>query len=160
MSPPRGVRRATTASPALGAKLGTPRQPRDRARSAQFTNVRECSLTGHEGPERFINGHASRSSKLVMRVRFQESIVVELLTEQHNYAVVRLPDRKFPGIAFKGDSLEELMESLRALRAGLESGDKATTVDLDVVLARLEEVQKHYEVALRRHGIPIPYTKT
>ena len=89
-----------------------------------------------------------------------ESIVVELLTEQRNYAVVRLPARKFPGIVFSGDSLEELLESLRALRPGVEVGDKNAVTDLDEILARLEEVQKHYEVALRRHGIPIPYTKT
>lgn len=38
-----------------------------------------------------------------------------LLTGAHNYAVVQLPGRKFPGVVFQGDSLYALRESLAQL---------------------------------------------
>jgi ribosomal protein S18 acetylase RimI-like enzyme len=43
---------------------------RARDRSAQFTNVREPPVTGHDGSLHFTNVRVGRASKLVMRVRF------------------------------------------------------------------------------------------
>jgi len=50
--------------------LDAPRQTRDRSRSAQFTDVHERRLTGHDGSPRFSDNRVGRTSKLVMRVRF------------------------------------------------------------------------------------------
>ena len=52
------------------AKSATPRQPRDRDRSAQFVIDREHGLIGHDGSVQFTDDRGGRTSKLVMRVRF------------------------------------------------------------------------------------------
>jgi predicted RNase H-like HicB family nuclease len=86
------------------------------------------------------------------------TIEVEALTEQHNYAVIRLPERKFPGVVVQGDSLSILVENLRRgvelLRDGRhEDGVGEITEALEV----LEGVKRGYEAALSAHSIPRPY---
>lgn len=44
-------------------KPPTPRQPRDRARSTQFADVRETGLAGHDGSVQFAAGYVGRTSK-------------------------------------------------------------------------------------------------
>ena len=58
------------ASPDLNAKSAAARQPRGRARSAQFADVHERRLTGQDGSAPFTDSRFGRTSKLVMRVRF------------------------------------------------------------------------------------------
>ena len=85
-------------------------------------------------------------------------IEVEALTDQGNYAVIRLPERKFPGVVFQGDSLSILVANLRQSRAQLHEGDHDDGLGwLDLVLNDLEVVQRGYEPALAEHSIPLPY---
>ena len=45
-----------------------------------------------------------------------KTIEVDALTDQGNYAVIRLPERKFPGVVVQGDSLSILISNLRRSR--------------------------------------------
>lgn len=87
-------------------------------------------------------------------------IEVDALTSQHNYAVVRLPDRRFPGVVFQGDSLSILVDQACTLLRTLEAEDLATAHDEAADLAAtLTQIQQIYEGALAQHSIPLPYTK-
>lgn len=87
-----------------------------------------------------------------------ESIAVDLLTRQGNWAVVRLPARQFPGVVMQGDSLAILCDELRRALASIGAGEHADAGDqLGVVLERLESVKAGYEAALAAHSIPLPY---
>jgi predicted RNase H-like HicB family nuclease len=87
-----------------------------------------------------------------------QSIAMELLTDQSNWAVVRLPARRFPGVVVQGDSLSILCDDLRSALAALCAGDAAdATSEVESVLERLEEAQRRYERTLTEHGIPLPY---
>jgi len=87
-----------------------------------------------------------------------KTIEVDALTDQGNYAVIRLPDRKHPGVVFQGDSLSILVANLRKSRAKLQEGDHDDGIGwLDLVLDDLEAVQRKYEAALTEHSISLPY---
>ncbi len=63
------------------------------------------------------------------------------LTELHNFAVVQLPDRRYPGVVFRGDSLhimhDQLIEATELLRRG--EIDNATNC-LRAILAKVTSV--------------------
>jgi hypothetical protein len=82
----------------------------------------------------------------------------ELLTPPHNYAVVQLPDRKFPGVVFQGDSLFAVLMQLRELRPHI-ANDENAKLGFSDLLQLFEDVVAGYEHACATHGIPLPYVK-
>jgi hypothetical protein len=52
-----------------------------------------------------------------------EQVEVEMCTQVGNWAVLRLPGRKFPGVIMQGDSMEVLLSALRDATAAIEAGD-------------------------------------
>ena len=87
-----------------------------------------------------------------------KTIEVGALTDQGNYAVIRLPERKFPGVVLQGDSLSILVANLRRSRDQLQQGEHDDGIGwLSQVLDDLEAVQRKYEAALTEHSIPLSY---
>ncbi len=87
-----------------------------------------------------------------------------MLTPQHNYAVLRMPDRKFPGVVFQGDSLSVLVQDVCELRDRLrriarEQDLTAAQEEADLIARHLLEIQTAYEDALATHDIRLPYVK-
>lgn len=69
--------RVTHSSTVQGARIsrsereiGNPAPTRRQDRSAPFTIVRECGLTGHDGSAEFAHDRGGRTCELVTRVRF------------------------------------------------------------------------------------------
>ncbi|MEV0431087.1 hypothetical protein [Micromonospora sp. NPDC050495] len=79
-------------------------------------------------------------------------IQVELLAREGNIAVLRMPDRKFPGIFVQGDT----MATLRDLLEGGE-GSEQLSDQLGEARDRLVELLQFYEAALKANGIAVPY---
>jgi hypothetical protein len=75
----------------------------------------------------------------------------ELLTPPHNYAVVQLPDRRFPGIVFQGDSLASLCERLARAVDG-------RITELESVKADLDDVLRSYMSTLQERSIELPFS--
>lgn len=85
---------------------------------------------------------------------------VELLSRPTNYAVVQLPERKFPGVVFQGDSLHNLFQSITALRQLTEKySDEEVAALLAELTNSLSDVIQHYEKVCGDRGIPLPYLK-
>lgn len=84
------------------------------------------------------------------------TIEAELLTDQGNNAVLRLPGRKFPGVLMQGDSLHALVETVREAVSAIEAGQDAADI-VRGIAAELEEVQARYDAALSAHGLAKPY---
>ncbi|MDK1388631.1 hypothetical protein QN224_24790 [Sinorhizobium sp. 8-89] len=80
---------------------------------------------------------------------------VKLLTEPTNYAIVQLPQRKFPGVVFQGDSLNNFIGDLEA--AASETDPLQKSAALADVIERLHGIREHYEAVLDRAGIGRPY---
>jgi len=95
----------------------------------------------------------------------------ELLSPATNFAVVQLPERKFPGVVFQGDTLSGLVNELnwfvRILETG-QLGDKRldgderleeVTIGLKGMRDQLGDVLAHYETICNDRKITLPYSK-
>ena len=82
--------------------------------------------------------------------------VARLLSEPTNYAVVQLPERRFPGVVFQGDSLNNLINDIKA--AAAEPVESERRLLLKDVIQHLETVQIRYEKVLAENGIKLPYS--
>ncbi len=85
----------------------------------------------------------------------------KLLTPAHNFAVVQLPGRQYPGVVVQGDSLSILINRLEDVRRALQEGrsDDALALLSDELDEMLAPVQALYERVLAEQGIKLPYSK-
>jgi hypothetical protein len=79
-------------------------------------------------------------------------IDVEFLDREGNVAVLRLPDRKFPGILVQGDT----MATFRDLLANAVSAGDASD-EIQEAHVRVAEWMQYYESVLKSNGIRRPY---
>jgi len=89
-------------------------------------------------------------------------IELEVYSEASNHAVIRPPDRRFPGSVVQGDSLsilcaeaQEISERLRDLHIQDEELLYLAQGLQEKLLARL----LHYQEVLIAHGIELPYSR-
>ena len=83
---------------------------------------------------------------------------VELLSRPINFAVVRLPEREFPGVVIQGDTLHSMLQQLNRM-ADLSSGRdrEALNDEINDLKEQLAEALKHYENICLQHSIRLPY---
>lgn len=55
---------------------------------------------------------------------------VEIYADTSNYAVIRHPDRKYPGSLIQGDSLKILVSDIQEAKAELGSGNYEEAMDI------------------------------
>jgi predicted RNase H-like HicB family nuclease len=81
-----------------------------------------------------------------------------LLTRAHNYAVVQLPERRFPGVVVQGDTLNALVKRLDAMQTLLAEGSsRELGFEIAEMRRELAEVIASYEMVCRNHSIELPY---
>lgn len=81
-----------------------------------------------------------------------------LLTPAHNYAVVQLPERRFPGVVIQGDTMNAIVRRLGAMNALLEDGNISELgFEISDMRQELAEVLASYEMVCRKHSIELPY---
>ena len=83
-------------------------------------------------------------------------INVELYTDQKNGAVLRLPERQFPGVLIQGDTLQSYITDLREIAdecKQLQSGD-SVCMQLETFVERLVDLQERYEKAIETPAEP------
>jgi hypothetical protein len=73
----------------------------------------------------------------------------ELLTPPHNFAVVQLPGRGFPGVVFQGDSLAGLCEQAAALAEDIDGAAELS--------GSLNAILRGYLRVLNERGIEPPF---
>ncbi len=84
-----------------------------------------------------------------------DGAVAKLLTPPHNYAIVQLPGREYPGVVFQGDSLSILCSGA----ADAEEAVVGTAAHELVSSLRedLDSVLRSYIRVLEDHHIEIPF---
>ena len=84
--------------------------------------------------------------------------MLEIYSDATNAAVIRHPNRKFPGVLLQGDTLYGLFrrteEILLASKGRLESDEAEELQDLRDHLA---ELVSHYKRVLLEHNMPLPF---
>ncbi|MEM9552699.1 MAG: hypothetical protein AAGC60_00450 [Acidobacteriota bacterium] len=90
-----------------------------------------------------------------------KKVNVDLLTGQDNYAILKLPDRRFPGALIPGDSLKLLRDLSESIVRRTEGTDNQELVDEATELFhKLSERIEHYERMCRENGLSLPYPET
>ncbi|WP_432121344.1 DUF6959 family protein [Streptomyces sp. S1] len=85
-------------------------------------------------------------------------IEAELFTDGTNDAVLRLPNRHFPGLLIQGDTLSILQNDLAELADLCATGDlEEAQHAANLLHADLSAKLERYTRALETHGIPRPF---
>lgn len=83
---------------------------------------------------------------------------VTLLTPPYNFAVVQLPERKYPGVVFQGDTLHSMTTQVSEMQKLLEEHDLTNlSEEIRLLLDDLLKIQKSYERVCSDQGIELPY---
>ncbi len=85
---------------------------------------------------------------------------VEVYSHITNCPVIRVPERKFPGILIQGDSMYVLLQTVEEIIANQKGGDMAEVSDgLEYLRGILSNYVSAYEEVLKTHDIPLPYVR-
>ncbi|MEV6446103.1 hypothetical protein [Amycolatopsis sp. NPDC051716] len=79
-------------------------------------------------------------------------IEVELLGREGNVTVLRMPDRKFPGIFIQGDTMATFRDLFEEV-----GGIDELPEEIQEARDRVVEFLQYYEAVLRESGIARPY---
>jgi hypothetical protein len=83
-----------------------------------------------------------------------------LLTSASNFAVVQLPERRYPGVVFQGDTLHNMTTQVAGMQRLLAEQDLTSLSDeIRSLLDSLSVIQKSYERACTEHRIDLPYVR-
>ena len=83
---------------------------------------------------------------------------VEVLSNAVNAVVLRLPERRFPGIVIQGDSLKILADSAREVAMlSQDAGNQAIDEAIAEVVRTLDAYLRVYETALANENCELPY---
>ena len=87
-----------------------------------------------------------------------KTITVESLSDASNYAVIKLPERRFPALLIQGDSLKSLADLASELRRMVkDSPDDELRATADEIAESLNSRVEHYESVLAQEHMPLPY---
>lgn len=84
--------------------------------------------------------------------------LVEIYSDATNYAMIRHPGRRFPGILIQGDTLHTIVSNAERVKLALGKGDlKKATEEIDELVEGLRARLDHYKKVLLDHGLPLPF---
>lgn len=84
----------------------------------------------------------------------------DLLTPPVNYAVVQLPERKFPGVVVQGDSLFSMVRDLNEMKRCLDARDfDELAANIDNLADTLKRALAQYESVCAARKIDLPYVR-
>lgn len=82
----------------------------------------------------------------------------ELLSPPVNFAVVQLPERKYPGVVVQGDTLHSLKQQVEQMGRLLGTMNlEELAGEIEYMEARLSEALGHFERVCAERGIRLPY---
>lgn len=82
---------------------------------------------------------------------------VEIFSDRSNAAVMRHPGRSFPGCLIQGDSLNNLVHSIREVKSESDKLSENAAYELFEVCEKLEDLLAHYKETLLQHRIDLPF---
>lgn len=83
-----------------------------------------------------------------------------LLAVSGNYAVIQLPNRRYPALAVQGDSLKVLQETIEELAGNLDSEDlEEAGFAFREIQSAVSAMLSVYESALSEAGVELPYVR-
>jgi hypothetical protein len=85
----------------------------------------------------------------------------QLLSPQHNFAVVQLPQRQFPGVVILGDTLNGLVGQLARMKSLLAASDlQELASEIDDMSDLLASALTSYKLICAKNSIELPFGST
>ena len=81
---------------------------------------------------------------------------VEIYSDATNAAIIRHPDRRFPGVLIQGDTLHSIARQVDEICRGA-SPDSMAFEEADDLRARLWGLVNHYKATLEAHALELPF---
>ncbi|MFT7775666.1 DUF6959 family protein [Roseateles sp.] len=105
------------------------------------------------------NGFAFRwACTLGAKAPAMRTETVEVYSDASNAAVLRHPDRRYPGVLVQGDTLNSMCVSAEAISKFLaESGSVEARDEAQLLADQLRELVEHYKSVLAQHAIQLPF---
>lgn len=83
----------------------------------------------------------------------KKNIEVEIFTDQGNNAVLKMPERRYPGVLIQGDSLGNLSRTADAILALSKTGGDGLTEEIELLAVNLRDIYLYYVSVLKENGI-------
>ncbi len=80
-------------------------------------------------------------------------LTVECFTEQGNNAVIRMPDRKYPGVLIQGDTLKNLLDMAEAMLVLSVNGGKELKDEAEGLADHIRYIYAYYQAAIQGGGV-------
>jgi hypothetical protein len=80
-------------------------------------------------------------------------LTVECFTEQGNNAVIRMPNRKYPGVLIQGDTLKNLLDMAEALIVLSVSGSRELKDEAEGLADHIRDIYSYYQAAIQSGGV-------
>lgn len=85
---------------------------------------------------------------------------IVILSTATNCPVVRMAERKFPGVVIQGDTLFSLLCRAKSIGSSLQGEDCGRVADdCEFLIDTLAAMLENYEYVLTQNGISLPYVK-
>ncbi len=84
--------------------------------------------------------------------------LVEIYSDETSAAVIRHPDRKFPGVLLQGDTLHSMCQQADTALAKLDRSSDAYN-ELNEIRNTLWSLQTHYKTTLVEHDLTMPFSE-
>lgn len=89
-----------------------------------------------------------------------EKIELEVYSQTTNQAVVRMPNRHFPGLVIQGDTISTLADLAESIYEQVKkSSDDELLEETRELKDRLNGFLLQYEIVLGEHNIDLPYSR-
>jgi hypothetical protein len=83
---------------------------------------------------------------------------VKLLGPPGKYGVVRLQQRKFPGLVIQGDALHEMIKSLASIKKMYDEGHlEAAGEEFDYLIGEMSAMESYYVAVCQKNEISLPF---
>jgi hypothetical protein len=92
------------------------------------------------------------------KFRIMREELVEIYSDATNAAVIKHPDRKFPGVLLQGDTLHLLCQRTDTALEKLDRSSEAYK-DLNEIRNTLWSLKTHYKSTLVEHDLPMPFSE-
>lgn len=85
---------------------------------------------------------------------------MEVFSETTNCPVLKIPERRFPGILIQGDSLKCILGMVADIEEAHRAHDQVGTSEAIAALKeKLGGYLAEYEEVMNNHGLQLPYSK-
>ena len=84
---------------------------------------------------------------------------VEIFSDLNNAAVLRRPERKFPGVLVQEDTLHSLRCAADSLVDPVSQSSADAQAELEFLRVTLRVLVAHYKAVMRDHGLPLPFSE-